>query len=475
MIHDSGESEQMRNSKKDWIYFAKLCAEEFKIIRNKAVKEQASTDEAFNINKYLTSQSDWSRKINNYLSSPEQQDTKRSRKNIAANLAVSSSNPEEKLITAIVLAREGYFICALAAASDILKRKELARGDRLDAFMTVLENITTNKPITHGEWLYTSKLNIKIVKILNLLLDLYQNKEELDELSRLMEDVQNLESEEGATKFEITEKTALHLAINRKSLSEELFQAYDKPIIRSIHHFACTGGTVISKCLASMHNVALVSEVNPMNRYDSKFTPTNPLLLLERSFRTFTTEEKIDIFKMQIAKAMQLCQKEDVDLILRDHSHTDFCKGSKESDMCAIKDHLSEDYHLIHVLTVRHPLDSYLSLIENGWEDFQPSGINEYSRRYLAFINKYRPSEIMHYEEFCEDPPEFMRKLCSILRIGYDKRFLNTFGEKNLSGDSGRRGIKTIEKRSRKPTPSRIKSQIENSEYYAKLIDTLSY
>ena len=68
-----------------------------------------------------------------------------------------------------------------------------------------------------------------------------------------------------------------------------------------------------------------------------------------------------------------------------------------------------------------------------------------------------------------------MKKLCRILRIGYDDNFMNTFGDKILSGDSGRRDIKTIEKRSRKPIPSKIKSQIESSEYYSKLIDLLSY
>ena len=134
-------------------------------------------------------------------------------------------------------------------------------------------------------------------------------------------------------------------------------------------------------------HVALISEESD-NRHDSQFTPTNPLLLSERSLRTFTTEEKLEIFKEQVAKAILLCQKDDYDLILRDHSHTDFCRGSTVSDTLAIRDHLGEDYHLIYALTVRHPLDSYLSLIANNWEEFEPNGINEYSKRYLAFLEK---------------------------------------------------------------------------------------
>ena len=33
-----------------------------------------------------------------------------------------------------------------------------------------------------------------------------------------------------------------------------------KAMIGIVHHFACTGGTVISKCLATMPKVALISE-----------------------------------------------------------------------------------------------------------------------------------------------------------------------------------------------------------------------
>jgi hypothetical protein len=33
--------------------------------------------------------------------------------------------------------------------------------------------------------------------------------------------------------------------------------------IASIHHLACTGGTIISKCIASMRGVYFLSEISP--------------------------------------------------------------------------------------------------------------------------------------------------------------------------------------------------------------------
>jgi len=53
-----------------------------------------------------------------------------------------------------------------------------------------------------------------------------------------------------------------------------------KPVLRTLHHLSCTGGTLFSKCLASMEQVALLSEVHPFNvgplRFDS-FDPVQQL------------------------------------------------------------------------------------------------------------------------------------------------------------------------------------------------------
>src|SRR5690606_18702694 len=39
-----------------------------------------------------------------------------------------------------------------------------------------------------------------------------------------------------------------------------------KPTLRIIHHFACSGGTLICKCLAAQPNVFLLSELHPTTR-----------------------------------------------------------------------------------------------------------------------------------------------------------------------------------------------------------------
>ena len=162
------------------------------------------------------------------------------------------------------------------------------------------------------------------------------------------------------------EKIEIEHSKKRNLTIKELRKTHKKAIIRTVHHQACTGGTLISKCIACMPSIALISEVNPMNRKGSKFSPTNPLLLLERGYRQFSKEERIECFRIQVNHAMELCQKDDVDLVLRDHSHTDFYSGEKEPQGCTIKTSLENNYDLISVVTIRHPLDSYLSLIKKA-------------------------------------------------------------------------------------------------------------
>ena len=471
-------------SENNWIYNAQLNAEEFKILRNQEGKILSQEDKK-GIYKHLNEQSEWSRKAQKYLSISKQNGKTVSNVETAAKLAACGADAEKKLITAIELSRSGYIVCSLAAILQVVEQEELSSDDRINACALVIENILTSKYAfakqmhtieRNQEWLYIAKQSQEIAKVFGIIINTHQSQEKLYELSKKLKNLIELADAETSIKAHKQERAALKLANKRNLIIQELAKTHQKPIIRSIHHLACTGGTLISKCVASMADVALISEVNPMNRSDSEFTPTNPLLLLERSHREFTKGEKIDIFREQIRHAYKLCQKDDIDLILRDHSHTDFHTGSAESDYCAIKDCLRLDYDLISIVTIRHPLDSYLGVIAQGWEkQFSPSNLNEYSRRYLAFIAKYSSIEMIRYEDLCEDPPGTMKKICQILKISYNEDFLNTFGSHKLSGDSGRNGLKVIERRPRRPIPKELASQLEKSKYYFKLLERLGY
>ena len=143
--------------------------------------------------------------------------------------------------------------------------------------------------------------------------------------------------------------------------------------------------------------------------------------------------------------------------------------------MCAISDTLTEDYDLLSVVTVRHPLDSYLGLIKQGWAKFKPNTLDEYSRRYLSFLEKYKALPIIRYEDFCDNPQKEIRKICELLRIDYNDNFLNTFSDYTLSGDSGRTGLKKIKIRQRRDIPEEVKAELGSSAMYSRLTSALGY
>jgi hypothetical protein len=261
-------------------------------------------------------------------------------------------------------------------------------------------------------------------------------------------------------------------------MAQECLQAgvRSQPTIRTLHHFACTGGTVISKCLASMPDVALVSEVNPLNRFGSDFEPTNPLLMLERSYRELSIDEIKEDFLGQISQAVRICAKDGVDLVIRDHSHTDFCRGEEPAAITPILDFLKNDYTLISAITVRHPLDSYLGLMAHGWHSqFNPCSLEEYARRYLKFLDRYAGLPLMKYEDFCRDPDTFLKQLCTTFQLDYSANYRHLFGQVRLSGDSGRGSNSEIAPRPRRPIPEDLEAAGNGSESFRLLLQRLNY
>jgi hypothetical protein len=304
-------------------------------------------------------------------------------------------------------------------------------------------------------------------------LELNQPGPNTNRLAAAWQDVGNGLEALGVTQLAQRAWTAAERQVRRSGYRGE---SRSKPLIRTIHHLACTGGTVISKCVAAMPYVALLSEVNPLNRFGADFEPTNPLLMLERSYRQLSVNEIREVFQKQIAQVVQICVDDGVDLVIRDHSHTDFCIGERPAGLTPIFDFLGAEYELLSALTIRHPLDSYLGLLAQGWEkQFDPSTLSEYASRYHAFLDRYRDLPIFRYEEFCLDPAAFMLNLCEALELEYEPSFSERFGSIRLSGDSGRGSNIEISLRARREVPGSVNDEMASSAAYQDLISRLGY
>lgn len=248
--------------------------------------------------------------------------------------------------------------------------------------------------------------------------------------------------------------------------------------VRILHHFACTGGTLISKCLAAMPNIQLLSEVDPLSTLqrdgDPRFAPTDMARLLRQSSRGAGDQLLVDIFNAGLELIEADCQGKGQRLVLRDHVHSYYCHGDRIPERPNLRQIVAMRFPTLSALTVRHPLDSYLSLLEQGWATHEPAGLDEYCRRYLVFLDAHADMPVMRYEDFVAAPQWNMRNLCSHLRLQYVNDFIDLFDAFQLSGDSGRSGS-VIEKRLRRPVSDALMIEIDQSPNYLSLLHRLQY
>lgn len=253
----------------------------------------------------------------------------------------------------------------------------------------------------------------------------------------------------------------------------------DSPIIRTVHHFACTGGTLICKCIASMPNTQLVGEIDPLttmgqDRKNFLFNPTDIKGQFRLSSREIPDEAVINIFLDCIGALVAQCTSLGRFLVLRDHSHSHYCMGKAVAARPSFLEIIKKKFVCCSLVTVRNPIDSYLSLVSNKWLHFCPQTFDEYCFRYLSFLKSYDGISIIRYEDFISDPVSVMENICHIYRLPFNPDFMDIFSVHKLTGDSGRMG-NVIAPRPRRTLTENLERQITDSLNFSELREMLNY
>jgi Sulfotransferase family len=250
--------------------------------------------------------------------------------------------------------------------------------------------------------------------------------------------------------------------------------------VRTVHHLACTGGTLICKCLAAMPNVQLLSEVDPLSTVQSslagkpRFVPSDMGSQLRQSSRGTRPELLIQLFRSEMrlihADASDMGQR----LVLRDHSHGHFCHGPTVPDRPTLIELIPPEFPVAGIVTVRDPVASFSSLSQNKWLHFTPSTIDEYGRRYLEFLDRHAGLPIFRYEDFVARPAAVMQDMCDALALPFNEGFEDLFDVFKLSGDSGRSG-RRIAPRGPRTDESTHRAAARESGYMRSLCERLGY
>lgn len=219
--------------------------------------------------------------------------------------------------------------------------------------------------------------------------------------------------------------------------------------IRTLHHFACSGGSLLSRCISAAPNVRLLSEIDPLSPHFTElevppFAPSDLLLQLRNSLRPVEDTRVLELFTVTLKALLAQCRARGERLVLRDHAHGHYCWGPDIPDRPSLRAIITGLEAPLSVVTVRDPLASYLSLRRNQWDHYAPKGLDEYLRRYGVFLDDHAGLPIHRYEEIVADPEPGLRRLLRDLDLGYDPRLPDLIAAVSVTGDSGRRGDRIV-------------------------------
>ena len=257
----------------------------------------------------------------------------------------------------------------------------------------------------------------------------------------------------------------------------EMLDTANQTPVRIVHHFACTGGTLLSRCIEAMPNAVLLSEIDPLSPiplWKVDFAPYDLIRQSQTGLRPLDDTGVIETFLASLEAMNASHARTGRRLVIRDHTHSHFCTKIVPEDRPTIGEMIQERFPLRSLITVRHPLDSFLSLRSNGWVHFQPDTLDEYCRRYNLFLDAYADAPILRYEDFIADPDSGARRIAELLDLPFTSHWRDLLSVIEVSGDSGRKSD-TIELRPRREVSVDLLNETNESQSYAKLCGRLDY
>ena len=246
-----------------------------------------------------------------------------------------------------------------------------------------------------------------------------------------------------------------------------------KPTLRIIHHFACSGGTLIAKCIAAQPNVFLLSELHPttrlgLNTEKAAYTPRD--IVTQAIYGQIPEVDSLaeKIFIQNIIETEKHVRRLGGYLVIRAHSHADYCTDKPIPEVDTVTRLLEPYFDLKHLATIRNPIDSFMSLRENGWESFSTECFDDYCGRLLGFLKPFKKDQIVKYEDFIERPEKLLFECTKKLDLPIFSDQLEYIDIFKVSGDSGRSGTE-IFKRPRKLIEEETYRQIVSSKNFKNL------
>ncbi len=225
-----------------------------------------------------------------------------------------------------------------------------------------------------------------------------------------------------------------------------------KESVGLICQMARSGGTLLNKCLGSMEDLVILSEVHPYHNQ-----PLNLLnqaknwfeLLEDQDFNSMLkmSENNVERYLLAIKKINKNANNKHYKTIIRDWTHLDFLGMPPDIEPTyhlRNYDVLSQAFEVNLLFMTRHPIDQYLSSIERyamkkflnikkfciGYRKFAESIVS------LQDLNNIN-IKVLKYENFVQQPTPLLKQICKLFQCDFDPTWKNKwFNYDKVSGDT---------------------------------------
>lgn len=212
----------------------------------------------------------------------------------------------------------------------------------------------------------------------------------------------------------------------------------NKPSIRLFTSLARAGSTLVSRCLGTMDNIVLLSEIHPRGTHIF-----NPLAQAHDWYDLVQPEETRGQhdFIESIQLIEQRCRASGKTLVIRDWAHLDFIGRPFVNNppyKLLLTEALAPVFDIAQFALVRHPIDQWISTsslkIMQGQLDMES---------FLAGYRRYAEQSIktgfMRFEDFVREPVHQMERLCKHLDISFDPGFIDRWqANTRVTGDTSK-------------------------------------
>ncbi len=203
--------------------------------------------------------------------------------------------------------------------------------------------------------------------------------------------------------------------------------ALNRPAVAVVHQMARTGGTLVNRCLGSMRNIQVLSEVHPLDP-QGKLTrqAAGWFQLLNEGdkpwLRGLSARDPVTAFAEIVERLAERSAEQGRHLVLRDWSHLDYLGVPfvhRPPMQLLTEAALRDSCDLGQAFVVRHPLDQYASSASRPAmaPHLTP---DRFLYAYHAFARVAVARGFQRYEDFVEAPDRQLRELCQKLRLPFD-------------------------------------------------------